>query len=313
MQIHNIRKFFKMKPALNVSGIEKEADIKGQALHKALQSNSELSEKNLAKLAPVLINYGYNSLPSKAKVISIVNNKGGVGKTTTTAILGEAFARLGLRVLLIDLDSQGNLSHIFGIDAEVGQVADTMIDIKKTLAIQPINDYLSIVPSNLKLQEVESLLLTAASNQNRLRAALSASTIGQDYDFILIDCPPSLGLLTMNALNASNSCLITVHPEATAVVGLNSIFNVIEDVKLYGGNNLAVEGILFTMVEKNSVHDSYKEFVREEYSSFRIFESEIKKSVDVSKAQALAEQFYVYKGKSQVGIAYEDVAKEILS
>jgi chromosome partitioning protein len=107
--------------------------------------------------------------------------------------------------------------------------------------------------------------------------------------------------------------LITVHPEATAVVGLNSIFNIIEDVKLYGGNNLVVEGILFTMVEKKSVHDSYKEFVREEYSSFRIFESEIKKSVDVSKAQALAEQFYVYKGKSQVGIAYEDVAKEILS
>lgn len=313
MQIQNIRKFFKMKPALNVSGIEKEAHIKGQALHKALQSNSELSEKNLAKLAPVLINYGYNSLPSKAKVISIVNNKGGVGKTTTTAILGEAFARLGLRVLLIDLDSQGNLSYIYGIDAESGQVADTMLDIKKSLAIQPINEYLSIVPSNLKLQEVESLLLTAASNQNRLRAALSSSTISQDYDFILIDCPPSLGLLTMNALNASNSCLITVHPEATAVVGLNSIFNVIEDVKLYGGNNLVVEGILFTMVEKNSVHDSYKEFVREEYSNFRIFESEIKKSVDVSKAQALAEQFYIYKGKSQVGVSYEEVAKEILS
>ena len=302
-----------MKPALNVSGIEKEADLKGQALHKALQSNSELSEKNLVKLAPVLINYGYNSLPSKAKVISIVNNKGGVGKTTTTAILGEAFARLGLRVLLIDLDSQGNLSYIYGIDAENGQVADTMLDIKKSLAIQPINEYLSIVPSNLKLQEVESLLLTAASNQNRLRAALSSSTISQDYDFILIDCPPSLGLLTKNALNASNSCLITVHPEATAVVGLNSIFSVIEDVKLYGGNNLVVEGILFTMVEKNSVHDSYKEFVREEYSNFRIFKSEIKKSVDVSKSQALAEQFYIYKGKSHVGVSYGEVAKEILS
>ena len=227
--------------------------------------------------------------------------------------LAAALAANQRKVLLIDLDSQGNLSYIYGIDAENGQVADTMLDIKKSLAIQPINEYLSIVPSNLKLQEVESLLLTAASNQNRLRAALSSSTISQDYDFILIDCPPSLGLLTMNALNASNSCLITVHPEATAVVGLNSIFNVIEDVKLYGGNNLVVEGILFTMVEKNSVHDSYKEFVREEYSNFRIFESEIKKSVDVSKAQALAEQFYIYKGKSQVGVSYEEVAKEILS
>lgn len=312
MTIEQISKFFKLKPSLTVAGIQKEAGIKGNALSTALQNKEELSKMNLDKLLPILIGYGYNAMPQKAKIIAIVNNKGGVGKTTTTAILGEAMARKGLKVLMIDMDSQGNLSQIFSISTESGQVADSMLDNKVPLPIQQINENLFVVASDLELQKVESVLLTAPSNQLRLKAALSTTaTVG--FDFILIDCPPSLGLLTMNAINASNSCLITVQPESSAVVGLNSIFDVIEDVNVYSGAAIKVEGIVFTMVKNNSVHTAFKELVRETYLNFKVFNTEIKESVDVSKAQAIRREMFVYKSNSTVGKAYEELANELLS
>jgi chromosome partitioning protein len=130
---------------------------------------------------------------------------------------------------------------------------------------------------------------------------------------VLIDCPPSLGLLTQNAINASHSCLVTVQPESSAVVGLDTIFKVINDIGKYSGRNVAVEGILFTMVEKNMVHDGFKKFVRDTYANVKVFNTEIKKNVDVSKAQAMKEQLFNFKSKSVVAIAYDELIDEILN
>jgi chromosome partitioning protein len=312
MNIDKINKFLKMKSSLNVSGLEKEAGIKGRALSIALSEKKDLSEKNWHKLLPVLNGYGFGNLPNKAKIISIVNNKGGVGKTTTTAVLGEAMARRGLKVLMVDMDSQGNLSQIFEVSTEHGQVADSMLDIDLLLNQVKVNENLYIVPSDLKLQKIESELLTAISNQHRLSAALNITLI-ENYDFVLIDCPPSLGLLTQNAINASHSCLVTVQPESSAVVGLDTIFKVINDIGKYSGRNVAVEGILFTMVEKNIVHEGFKKFVRTTYANVKVFNTEIKKNVDVSKAQAMKEQLFNFKSKSVVAIAYDELIDEILN
>lgn len=312
MNIEKIEKFLKMKSSLNVSGLEKEAGIKGRALSIALSDKKDLSEKNWNKLLPILNSYGFGNLPNKAKIISIVNNKGGVGKTTTTAVLGEAMARRGLKVLMVDMDSQGNLSQIFEVSTENGQVADSMLEIDILLNQVQVNENLYIVPSDLKLQKIESELLTAISNQHRLSAALNITLI-ENYDFVLIDCPPSLGLLTQNAINASHSCLVTVQPESSAVVGLDTIFKVIRDIGKYSGKNVAVEGILFTMVEKNMVHEGFKKFVRETYANVKVFNTEIKKNVDVSKAQAMKEQLFNFKSKSIVAIAYNELIDEILN
>jgi chromosome partitioning protein len=308
--LQTINSFLSANPSLTVLGLEREANIKGNALSKAIQSKAELSAMNSAKLLPVLEKYGYNPSGFKGKIISIVNNKGGVAKTTTTQILGESLANMGFRVLLIDLDPQGNLSYISNVTTERGQVADSLLDIQKPLATTPINANLSIAPSGLVLQNTESQLLTEVYNQHKLQKILSF--IRDDYDFILIDTPPSLGLLTINALNASDSCIITVHPEATAVAGLNSIFDLINKINLYGGK-LSVEGILFTLVENNTVHQGHKAAVRSGYSNFYIFKSEIKKSIDVAKVQAVGVQFFDFKNKSVVGSAYEAVAQEILA
>jgi chromosome partitioning protein len=304
--------FLNRNPALTVAGIEKEAGMTLRSLSQIINLKRDLTDKQRTKLLPILMKYGYSEAYNlKATTIAVANNKGGVGKTTTTAYLGEAFANRGLKVLLIDLDSQGNLSQIFNVTTEGGQVLDSLLDFNKSLHIVQITENLHLAPSDLELQRAEIALLSAPANQNRLQRALMPF-LGT-YDFILIDCPPSLSVLTLNALNAANSCIVAMQPEMNAVNGLNSLFKVIVETQVLSNPNLRVEGILFTIVEKNTVHAQLKEAVRENYNSVHVFTTEIKKGIEIKKAQAIKSPIYDFDKNSAAAKSYENLALEILN
>lgn len=305
-------RFLNRNPALTITGIEKEAGMAIRSLTQIISLKRELTDKQRSKLLPVLMKYGYNeAFNLKATVIAIANNKGGVGKTTTTAYLGEALSTRGLKVLLIDLDSQGNLSQIFNVTTENGQVFNSLVNYTIPLHIEEVTEHLHIAPSDLELQKAEQTLLSAPASQQRLQRALVPFL--DVYDFILIDCPPSLSVLTLNALNAANSCIVAMQPEMNAVNGLNSLFGVIYETQIFSNPTLHIEGILFTIVEKNTVHTSMKEAVRENYQSVNIFDTEIKKGIEIKKAQALKAPIFDFDKNSAAAKSYDELALELLN
>lgn len=305
-------RFLNRNPALTITGIEKESGMPSRSLTQIISLKRELSDKQRIKLLPILMKYGYSeTFNLKATTIAIANNKGGVGKTTTTAYLGEALSNRGLKVLLIDLDSQGNLSQIFNVTTAEGQVFNSLINFNEPLFIKEITENLHIAPSDLELQKAELSLLSAPANQQRLQRALVPFL--DVYDFILIDCPPSLSVLTLNALNASNSVIVAMQPEMNAVNGLNSLFGVIMETQILSNPILRIEGILFTIVEKNTVHIGLKEAVRENYSSVNIFQTEIKKGIEIKKAQALKSLIFDFDKNSAAAKSYDQLAVELLN
>jgi chromosome partitioning protein len=307
-----IIKFLKMKPALNLTQIEKEADIPLKTLYKALEGISKLNDKNIKKLEPVLRNYGYNDeLFSKARVISIVNHKGGVGKTTTTINLGKALKILGCKVLMIDMDSQGNLSQCFGIHEPTEQVIDSLLD-KENMPLIEIEENLFLAPSDIRMAYRELELVNAIGGDKRLLNKLSP--ILSDFDFILIDCPPSLNILTTTSLVASHECVIPMQPEASAYHGVENLFNRIYEIREHINYSLSIRGILFTMIHKNqSVHKSMMEHIKESYGHFNIFETTIENSTAIKQSQVAKQDLFQYAPKSASAEQYLSVARELMT
>lgn len=309
--LQKLKRFLQYCPSLTIAGLEKESGLNKASIQKCIEQERTISEKFSTALFPILNKYGFSEpWGEKAHVIAVANNKGGVGKTTTTALLGEALSKRGLKVLLIDLDSQGNLSQIFDVKTDEGQVKDSLIDTKPLHTIA-INENLSIVPSDLDLQKAESFLMSAPASERRLQRAIQPFI--ETFDYILIDCPPSLSFLTYNALNAANSVIVAMQPEMSAVNGLNSLFKVIKDIKDFSNPLLTIEGILFTIVEKNNIHTVLKEQVRKDYKHFNIFRTEIKKGVDIKNAQAMKLKMQDYNDSSPASISYQLLAEEILN
>ncbi|WP_205691013.1 ParA family protein [Cellulophaga sp. BC115SP] len=296
---------------MNLSQLEKDASLPKKTLYKALQGALTLNEKHCSLLEPILREYGYaDELFSKAKVISIVNHKGGVGKTTTTINLGKALAISGFKVLLVDFDSQGNTSQCFGEYAPEVQVIDAILD-NIDMPIIEIEENFYLSPSNIKMAYCETDLVNSIGNEKRLRNKLNQ--INEQFDYILIDCPPALNIFTTNALVASDMCIVPLQPEAYAFYGVENLFNRIYEIRQHVNNTLVVKGILFTMVSNTLVHKQMMTFVKDQYKHIPVFNVSIERATIIQQSQVAQKDLFSYAPKSVVANQYMDLAKEFMA
>ena len=249
------------------------------------------------------------------RMIAIGNQKGGVGKTTTTVNLGAALAFQGKKVLIIDMDSQGNATSGLGIErADVKQsVYEVLVDQIEAAgagAILPTSrENLWILPSTLQLAGAEIELATADHRESRLKQAIEP--IKADYDYILVDCPPSLGQLSLNAFTASDTILIPVQCEYYALEGLSQLLNTIRLVQRTYNKNFRIEGVLLTMLDaRTNLGYEVVEEVRK-YFQEKVYQTIITRNVRLSEAPSYGQSVIDYDPKSRGAEMYMDLAKEV--
>ncbi|MFD2170635.1 ParA family protein [Tumebacillus lipolyticus] len=249
-----------------------------------------------------------------ARVIAVANQKGGVGKTTTSVNLGACLASLGKRVLLIDIDPQGNTTSGVGINK-----ADVRYDIYDVLinevnASEAVTDTavpnLKILPATIQLAGAEIELVPTMSREVRLRQALLP--LKSQYDYMLIDCPPSLGLLTVNALTASDSVLIPIQCEYYALEGLSQLLNTIRMVQKHLNTALEIEGVLLTMLDARTnlglqVIEEVKKYFRE-----KVYSTVIPRNVRLGEAPSHGQSIIQYDPRSRGAEVYLELAKEVV-
>ncbi len=250
-----------------------------------------------------------------AKIIALTNQKGGVGKTTTTVNLGACLAVAGKKVLLVDLDPQGNASVALGLDPEsfegksVYQVLVDNMSIKKTLCATEI-DTLFVCPADKDLVGAEIELVGAMSRETRLKKALDS--LREDFDYILIDCPPSLGLLTLNGLTASDSYLVPMQTEYFAMEGLSQLINTVHLIKGQLNERLELEGVLLTMFDgRNNLHKQVLQEINEHFKE-KVFKSIIPRNVKLSECPSFGKPVILYDVDSKGAESYFALAKEVL-
>ena len=249
-----------------------------------------------------------------SRVIAICNQKGGVGKTTTAINLTSYIALSGKKVLLIDADPQGNATSGIGIDKSKvkGSLYNVLINQKplSEIIIPTQVDNLSIVPSNLNLTGAEVELVGAIGRDFRLKKALAETK--DSYDFIFIDCPPSLSLLTVNALTACDSTLIPIQCEYYALEGLSQLMTTIKLVKDHLNPELSIEGILLTMADFRT--NLTEEVIKEARSYFneKVYTTVITRSVKLSESPGFGKPIVVYDRTSIGAKKYEELAQEFL-
>jgi len=247
------------------------------------------------------------------KVISIANQKGGVGKTTTAVNLSTILAKKGKKVLMIDTDPQGNATSGLGIDKDVNfSVYDVIIndvEIENTLQ-QTMVKNLEVCPSNINLAGAEVELVSMMSREQRLKEKIDNQK--DNYDYIIIDCPPSLGLITLNAFTASDSVLIPVQCEYYALEGLGQLINTINLVKKHLNKELKIEGALLTMfdIRTNLSNQVVKEVNK--YFENKVYKTVIPRNVRLSEAPSYGMPISVYDPKSKGARSYDKFVKEFL-
>ncbi len=248
------------------------------------------------------------------KIISVANQKGGVGKTTTAVNLSTILARKGKKVLLIDADPQGNASSGLGVDKEVDlSTYDLLVnEASVDSTVQPtVIKNLEVCPCNINLAGAEVELVSMMSREQRLKEKLSH--VKDHYDYILIDCPPSLGLITLNAFTTSDSVLIPVQCEYFALEGLGQLINTINLVKKHLNKEIKIEGALLTMydIRTNLSNQVVKEVKR--YFDNKMYKTVIPRNVRVSEAPSYGLPITEYDPKSKGAKSYIKFAKEFLT
>ena len=247
------------------------------------------------------------------KIVSIANQKGGVGKTTTSINLSTILAKKGKKVLMIDADPQGNASSGVGVDKEVEEsVYDILIgdtEIKDVVKKTNIKN-LYVCPSNINLAGAEVELVSVMSREYRLKEKLDE--VKDEYDYIIIDCPPSLGLITLNAFTASDSVLIPVQCEYYALEGLGQLINTINLVKKHLNKNIDIEGALLTMYDArtNLSNQVVKEVKK--YFNDKVYKNVIPRNVKLSEAPSYGMPISIYDPRSKGAKSYEKFVKEFM-
>jgi len=248
-----------------------------------------------------------------ARIVAISNQKGGVAKTTTTASLGAAFAELGEKVLLVDLDPQACLTFSLGVDPEnlpisihqvlLGQASafDAMID---------TDDFVDVLPASIELTSVEAQLMMRAGREFVLRDALKP--VVDDYDWVLLDCSPSLGIITLNALTSANEVIVPMHCETLSHRGLGQLLETIEEVKQFTNPDLSVLGVLPVMFDGQYEHErAILDDINRTYG-LRVF-SPVPRSIRFAEAPARGRSILATDPQSPGAMAYRDLARSLIA
>ncbi len=255
------------------------------------------------------------------KVIAIANQKGGVGKTSTTVNLGAGLVRQGYDVLLIDLDSQANLTMALGfqnpdeMDFTVSNVLNKAVKEEKidpTEGILTTTEGMDLMPANIQLSGLEISLINEYGREVMLKQYIDAVRL--NYDYILIDCAPSLSVLTVNALVASDSVLIPTQPQYFSTAGLQMFYETISKIRKKMNPSLSIEGVLVTMMNNrpNFTRDLVAQ-LRETYGNvFKVFDAEIPTSIRMTESSARGKSIFAFDPKGKVAAAYEKLTQEVI-
>jgi len=248
-----------------------------------------------------------------SRIIAIANQKGGVGKTTTTISLGAALSELEKRVLLIDMDSQGTLSIALGINGMNGTMYDVLRDMDLMLedVVLPTATNCYLAPSNIHLAGAEVELINEPGREFILKSKLAA--VDSQYDYVLIDCPPSLGMLTLNSFTAAESILIPVQAHYLAFRGMQMLLTTIAKVKTRLNPELDIMGILPTFFDRRTKHSQEVMQQLKEYYGDKVIDIPIPSTIKFADTTTAGESILTYSSTSPAATAYRKLAREVMN
>ncbi len=258
---------------------------------------------------------GQEAPKKQPRIIAIANQKGGVGKTTTTINLGAAIAEIGKRVLIVDLDPQSNATTGLGVSTSDLNISTYQVIIQEKEAFEAIIgleiENLSLLPSSLELAGAEVELVTAFSREQRLSKSLDQ--VIHDYDYILIDCPPALGLLTINALCFAQEVIVPIQCEYYALEGLGQLVGNVDLVKSNLNPDLEISKIVLVMYDsRTKISKQVADEVRDHFGD-RVCEQIIPRSVRLSEAPSYGQPITIFDPTSRGAVAYTELAKEVVN